>query len=100
MPQTSPISKVAFLGDYPPRQCGIATFTRDLHDAIAAAHADWNCPVVAISDIAGAYQYPPEVRFEVPQADVASYLRAANFLNISHTDVLCLQHEFGIFGGP
>ncbi|MBJ7326066.1 MAG: glycosyltransferase family 4 protein [Chthoniobacterales bacterium] len=100
MPQTSPISKVAFLGDYPPRQCGIATFTRDLHDAIAAAHADWHCPVVAISDIAGAYQYPPEVRFEVPQADVASYLRAANFLNISHTDVLCLQHEFGIFGGP
>ncbi|MEI7865657.1 MAG: glycosyltransferase family 4 protein, partial [Chthoniobacterales bacterium] len=56
--------------------------------------------VVAISDIAGAYPYPPEVRFEVPQADVASYLRAANFLNISHTDVLCLQHEFGIFGGP
>ncbi|MBU3664455.1 MAG: glycosyltransferase [Chthoniobacterales bacterium] len=93
------VSKVAFLGDYPPRQCGIATFTRDLRDAVAQAKPDWNCPVIAVSDN-DSYDYPPDVRFEIPQPDVASYLRAAHFLNISHTDALCVQHEFGIFGGP
>lgn len=93
------VNKVAFLGDYPPRQCGIATFTRDLRDAVAEANPGWNCPVIAVSDRPGTYDYPPEVRFEIPQPDVASYLRAANFLNLAHTDALCVQHEFGIFGG-
>ncbi len=92
-------SKVAFLGDYPPRQCGIATFTRDLRDAVAAAQPTWPSQVIAVSDHVGTYSYPEEVRFEIPQPDVASYLRAANFLNLAHTDVLCVQHEFGIFGG-
>lgn len=94
-----PARKVAFLGDYPPRQCGIATFTRDLRDAVAEAHPDWSCQVIAVSDHPGTYDYPPEVRFEIPQPDVASYLRAASFLNLAQTDVLCLQHEFGIYGG-
>lgn len=93
------VNKVAFLGDYPPRQCGIATFTRDLRDAVAESNPGWNCPVIAVSDLPGTYDYPPEVRFEIPQPDVASYLRAANFLNLAHTDALCVQHEFGIFGG-
>ncbi len=93
------VGKVAFLGDYPPRQCGIATFTHDLRDAIVAANPDWSCPVIAVSDRPGTYDYPDDVRFEIPQPDVASYLRAANFLNLSHTDALCVQHEFGIFGG-
>ena len=91
--------KVAFLGDYPPRQCGIATFTRDLRAAVAAAHPAWQCPVIAVSDRPGGYAYPAEVRFEIPQNDDASYLRAANFLQQAHLDVLCVQHEFGIFGG-
>ena len=99
MTPLSPVNKVAFLGDYPPRQCGIATFTRDLRDAVVAANPDWSCPVIAVSDRPGNYTYPPEVRFEIPQPDVASYVRAANFLNLAHMDVLCLQHEFGIFGG-
>ncbi len=93
------VGKAAFLGDYPPRQCGIATFTRDLRDAVAEANSAWNCPVIAVSDHPETYDYPPEVRFEIPQPDVASYLRAANFLNLAHTDALCVQHEFGIFGG-
>ena len=99
MTPLSPVNKVTFLGDYPPRQCGIATFTRDLRDAVVAANPGWNCPVIAVSDHPGNYTYPPEVRFEIPQPDVASYVRAANFLNLAHMDVLCLQHEFGIFGG-
>lgn len=93
------VHKVAFLGDYPPRKCGIATFTRDLRDAVAAANPDWNCPVIAVSDQPEAYDYSDDVRFEIPQPDVASYVRAAHFLNLSHTDALCVQHEFGIFGG-
>ena len=99
MPDTSSVSKVAFLGDYPPRQCGIATFTRDLRDAVAEANPGWNCPVIAVSDRPGAYHYPDDVRFEIPQPDMASYVRAANFLNLAHIDALCVQHEFGIFGG-
>ena len=93
------VRKVAFLGDYPPRHCGIATFTRDLRDAVAAANPDWHCPVIAVSDQPGVYRYPDDVRFEIPQPDMASYVRAANFLNLAHIDVLCVQHEFGIFGG-
>jgi glycosyltransferase involved in cell wall biosynthesis len=99
MASSSLVNKVAFLGDYPPRQCGIATFTRDLRESVVAANPEWNCPVIAVSDRPGAYAYPPDVRFEIPQPDVASYVRAANFLNLAHMDALCVQHEFGIFGG-
>lgn len=77
------------MGDYPPRKCGIATFTRDLRNAVAAANPEWNCPVIAVSDHPETYDYPADVRFEIPQPDVASYLRAAHFLNLSHTDALC-----------
>lgn len=99
MSHVPPLGKVAFLGDYPPRQCGIATFTRDLREAVAAANPAWQCPVVAVSDRPGEYRYPDAVRFEIPQSETASYARAADFLNLAHVDALCLQHEFGIFGG-
>jgi glycosyltransferase involved in cell wall biosynthesis len=93
-------SKVAIVGDYPPRKCGIATFTNDLRAALNKAEPDWQCTVVSVTDPGSNYNYPPEVRFEIPEPDVPSYLRAADFLNLSHADVLCLQHEFGIYGGP
>ncbi len=91
--------KVAFLGDYVPRRCGIATFTADLRNAVAAGAGADAFPVVTVTDPGRNYQYPPEVRFELPQNDVSSYVRGADFLNISHIDVLCVQHEFGIYGG-
>lgn len=91
--------KVAFLGDYVPRKCGIATFTADLRNAVTARGPDDAFPVVAVTDPGRSYAYPPEVRFELPQNDVSSYVRAADFLNVSHIDVLCVQHEFGIYGG-
>lgn len=92
--------KIAFLGDYLPRKCGIATFTTDLRCAVAAELPATQCPVVPVNDLAGGYDYPPEVRFEISEQDLPSYLRAADFLNITGVEVICVQHEFGIFGGP
>src|SRR5438477_1570603 len=100
MQPSSVIRKVAFLGDYLPRKCGIATFTTDLRCAIASEFPEIKCPVVPVNDLAGGYDYPPEVRFEIAEQDLSSYLRASDFLNITDVDVVCVQHEFGIFGGP
>src|SRR5215469_15814280 len=94
------VRKIAFVGDHLPRKCGIATFTSDLLAAVAAANPESQCFSVSVNDIKGGYQYPEVVRFEIEEQDLASYLRAADFLNISNVDVVCLQHEFGIFGGP
>src|SRR3982751_6367802 len=99
MEKSSNIRKVVFLGDYLPRKCGIATFTTDLRCAVAGKFPELQCPVVPVNDIEEGYDYPPEVRFEIAEQDLPSYLRAADFLNISDVDVVCLEHEFGIFGG-
>jgi glycosyltransferase involved in cell wall biosynthesis len=100
MPSASNIRKVAFLGDYLPRKCGIATFTTDLCRAVAAEFPAFQCLVVPVNDLAGGYDYPAEVRFEIAEQDLTSYLRASDFLNITDVDVVCVEHEFGIFGGP
>jgi len=97
---SSVISKVAFLGDYLPRKCGIATFTSDLCENIRRQFPATDCFAVPVNDAEGGYDYPPEVRFEIEEQDLSSYVRAANFLNISNVDAVSLQHEFGIFGGP
>jgi glycosyltransferase involved in cell wall biosynthesis len=94
------IRKIAFVGDHLPRKCGIATFTSDLLAAVASAHPASQCLAASVNDIPGGYEYPEVVRFEIEEQDLSSYLRAADFLNISNVDVVCLQHEFGIFGGP
>src|ERR1041384_1295498 len=100
MHPASVIRKVAFLGDYLPRKCGIATFTTDLRCAMAAEFPGMQCLVVPVNDIASGYDYPSEVRFEIAEQDLTSYLRASDFLNITDMDVVCVEHEFGIFGGP
>lgn len=100
MEEVSKIRKIAFVGDHLPRKCGIATFTSDLLSAVAAVHPKSQCFSVSVNDIQGGYEYPEVVRFEIEEQDLSSYLRAADFLNISNVDVVCLQHEFGIFGGP
>ena len=91
---------VAFLGNYLPRKCGIATFTSDLLCAVAARHPESRCFAVPVNDVDGRYQYPGVVRFEIEEQELDSYHRAAGFLNSSSVDVVSLQHEFGIFGGP
>ncbi|HSU54344.1 MAG TPA: glycosyltransferase, partial [Candidatus Dormibacteraeota bacterium] len=96
----SEIRRIAFLGDYLPRKCGIATFTSDLLTAVATEYPAAECFAVPVNDIEGGYDYSDVVRFEVEEQDLASYQRAADFLNIGNADLVCLQHEFGIFGGP
>ena len=96
----SRIQTIAFLGDYLPRKCGIATFTSDLLGAVAARQPQSRCFAVPVNDIDGCYRYPDTVRFEIEEQDPGSYWRAADFLNSSNVDVVSLQHEFGIYGGP
>src|SRR5207237_8651924 len=100
MKEGSNVRKIAFVGDHLPRKCGIATFTSDLLASVAAAHPQSQCFSVSVNDIKEGYEYPDVVRFEIEEQDLSSYLRAADFLNINNVDVVCLQHEFGIFGGP
>jgi len=91
---------VAFIGDYLPRQCGIATFTSDLCKSYYSFIPDSKAVVVSVNDTPDGYDYPTEVRYDFYQHDQEAYRRAAEFLNAKDTEVVCLQHEYGIFGGP
>ena len=95
----STFRRIGFIGNYLPRQFGIVTFTTDLCEAIAADYTDTNCIALPVNDIEAGYAYPPRVRFELVEKDIDSYRRAADFLNIKSVDLVCLQHEYGIFGG-
>jgi len=92
--------RIAFLGGFLPRLCGIATFTHDLCEAVAGAAPGSHCYAGAVNDRLDAYEYPPRVRLELDEKDLDSYRRAADFLNFDNAGVLCVQHEFGIYGGP
>jgi glycosyltransferase involved in cell wall biosynthesis len=91
--------ELAYLTTSVPRRCGIATFTKDLADSISLEMARLPYRVVALTDSHNAYDYPPEVTFEIRKEEIRDYARAAEFLNGSSVQVLSLQHEFGIFGG-
>jgi glycosyltransferase involved in cell wall biosynthesis len=94
------IDSVAVIGNYLPRQCGIATFTTDLVEALSEEAPDINCWAVAINDKPEGYAYPEKVRFEINQNNLTDYSVASEFLNISQVDIVCVQHEYGLFGGP
>jgi glycosyltransferase involved in cell wall biosynthesis len=93
------IESVAVIGNYLPRQCGIATFTTDLVESIAAEAPDINCWAAVMNDKPEGYSYPEKVRFEINQNKLADYRVASQFINISQTDIVSLQHEYGLFGG-
>ncbi|MDW8263509.1 MAG: glycosyl transferase family 1, partial [Phycisphaerales bacterium] len=93
------LQTIALLGTYVPRQCGIATFTKDLRDALAAQLGQNETTVLAVDDQRGGYAYPPEVRTQIAQHRQAEYVNAADLLNINQIDVVSVQHEFGIYGG-
>lgn len=95
----SHLGKIALIGNYIPRQCGIATFTNDLLTALAENDPAGEYWAVVMNDVPEGYQYPSTVRFEVNQRVLADYRLAADFLNMNRVEVVCLQHEFGIFGG-
>jgi len=94
------IGSVAVIGNYLPRLCGIATFTTDLVEALSSEAPDINCWAVAMNDKPEGYAYPGKVRFVVNQNKLVDYSVASEFLNISQADIVCVQHEYGIFGGP
>ena len=87
------------IGNHLPRQCGIATFTTDLSDAITAEYGAAGLSVVAVNDPHSSYAYPARVRFQIAEGDISSYRETANLLNAGNVDLVCLQHEYGIFGG-
>jgi len=99
MEKTLNTKHIAFLGDYVPRRCGIATFTADICEAIAAEFPQAQCIVGSVNDRPEGYDYPARVRFEIAEQEVDSYRRAAEFLNINNVEVVSVQHEFGIYGG-
>jgi len=93
-------SRIAVIGNYLPRQCGIATFTTDLCAAISAEYGTARLLALPVNDTEQGYDYPARVRWSLAQDDVTSYQEAAEFLNFNNIDMVCLQHEYGIFGGP
>ena len=93
-------SRIAVIGNYLPRQCGIATFTTDLCAAISSEYGAGRLFAVPVNDTEPGYDYPERVRWSLAQDDMKSYVQAAEFLNFNNIDMVCLQHEYGIFGGP
>src|ERR1700678_1964312 len=91
--------RVAVIGNHLPRKCGIATFTTDLCDAIAVENGAAELFVVAVNDAQSRYSYPARVQFQLTEGELSSYQAVADSLNSSNVDLVCLQHEYGIFGG-
>jgi glycosyltransferase involved in cell wall biosynthesis len=98
--RSTDIRGIAFVGNYLPRKCGIATFTKDMYGSISHGFPEIDCFVVPVNDRSEGYDYPEEVRFAIDEQEIASYRKAAEFINESGADLVSLQHEFGIFGGP
>ena len=92
-------TRIAFIGNYLPRECGIATFTTDLCTAVATEYGEGRLFAIPVNDPDSSYSYPEQVRLEIDQDDLGSYVRAADFLNFNGNDLVCLQHEYGIYGG-
>jgi len=91
--------QIALLGTYPPRRCGIATFTRDLGQGITAADQSVTPLVVAVTDEGSKYAYAPDVEYEIRQGTKSNYARAAELVNYKAVRWVSVQHEYGIFGG-
>ncbi len=92
-------TRIAVIGNYLPRECGIATFTTDLCTALATEYGAGRLFAIPVNDPDSSYNYPEQVRLEIDQEDLGSYVRAADFLNFNGNDLVCLQHEYGIYGG-
>jgi glycosyltransferase involved in cell wall biosynthesis len=95
----TPLRRIALIGNSLPRRCGIATFTTDLERAISTSRPNLETSIVAMTDHGQAYDYPASVALQVKDDSIEEYVSAAAFLNAGRFDVVCLQHEFGIFGG-
>lgn len=94
------LKRVVLVGSFPPRRCGIATFTCDVREALLEAAPETAVDVVAMTDEGATYAYGDEVVFAIRQNSLSDYLEAARRVDASGADVICVQHEFGLFGGP
>jgi glycosyltransferase involved in cell wall biosynthesis len=95
----TPLRRIAVIGNSLPRRCGIATFTTDLQQAISTSRPTLETCIVAMTDHGQTYDYPKAVAFQIQDNKIEEYIHAADFLNAGRFDTVCLQHEFGIFGG-
>jgi glycosyltransferase involved in cell wall biosynthesis len=91
--------RVVFISSFPPRRCGIATFTSDLIASTAAAAGGDFEPLVVTMRADNSLRYSDPVKFEIRQNVRSDYISAADYINFSHVDLVCVQHEFGLFGG-
>ncbi|MDP3920668.1 MAG: glycosyltransferase [Candidatus Omnitrophota bacterium] len=92
--------EITFVGNYLPRKCGIATFTTDLREATQRHYGGTvRMPVIALNDRQEGYDYPDAVEGTILQSARQDYETAAEFVNRSNSKLVCLQHEYGIFGG-
>jgi glycosyltransferase involved in cell wall biosynthesis len=98
-PEWEALKSIVLIGNHLPRQCGIATFTTHLLESITLNAPDKACWAVAMNDRPEGYAYPSQVRFEINQSQLNEYSLAADLCNLNQVDVICLQHEYGIFGG-
>ena len=97
--QSGNVRRIALIGNSPPRLCGIATFTRDVRSALAAAFPAIDIDLYAMNEADASYAYGPEVTCTIDQDDLGDYRLAAQRINASGADVVLVQHEYGIFGG-
>ena len=95
----TPLRKIAVIGNSLPRRCGIATFSTDLQRAISNSRPNLQTCIVAMTDHDQTYDYPASVALQIKDGSIEEYVGAAAFLNAGRFDIVCLQHEFGIFGG-
>jgi len=99
LPEGKMTNSIVLIGNYLPRRCGIATFTTHLLESIALNVTDTDCWAVAMNDKPEGYSYPPQVRLQINQNQLNEYSLAADQLNLNQVGVVCVQHEYGIFGG-
>ncbi len=95
----APIRNAVMIGNFPPRKCGIATFTRDTFTALRAQLPLAHWSLVAMDDLKADYDFPAEVTHTIPQDDTDAYIQIAGELNRTGAEVVFVQHEFGIYGG-
>lgn len=91
--------EIAYISTYPPRECGIATFTKDLITAVDRCHEFKSQTVIAINEKETIYNYDRRVKCQIERDSAEDYIKAADFVNSSRVDLVNLQHEFGLFGG-
>src|SRR5207237_9581895 len=94
------INRVAFVGDYMPRQCGIATFTTDICEAVAVAYPQCECIVGAVNDRPEGYDYSTRIRFEIDEKEIDSYRRRADLLNINNVVAVSVQRQVSLHVSP